>query len=47
VIRQNDWLDASPATVEASRQTAILEAVADGVLVTDPTNHITFVNPSG
>ncbi len=32
--------------VEASRQTAILEAVADGVLVTDPTNHITFVNPS-
>ena len=32
--------------VEASRQTAILEAVADGVLVTDPTNQITFVNAS-
>jgi PAS domain S-box-containing protein len=32
--------------VEASRQTAILEAVADGVLVTDPTNNITFVNAS-
>jgi PAS domain S-box-containing protein len=32
--------------VEASRQTAILEAVADGVLVTDPSNTITFVNPS-
>lgn len=32
--------------VEASRQTAILEAVADGVLVTDPANHITFVNAS-
>jgi PAS domain S-box-containing protein len=33
--------------VEASRQTAILEAVADGVLVTDPLNHITFMNSSG
>lgn len=32
--------------VEASRQTAILEAVADGVLVTDPGNFITFVNES-
>jgi PAS domain S-box-containing protein len=32
--------------VEASRQTAILEAVADGVLVTDSSNHITFVNVS-
>ncbi len=32
--------------VEASRQTAILEAVADGVLVTDPGNSITFVNAS-
>jgi PAS domain S-box-containing protein len=32
--------------VEASRQTAILEAVADGVIVTDAMNHITFVNPS-
>jgi PAS domain S-box-containing protein len=32
--------------MEASRQTAILEAVADGVLVTDPSNHITFVNAS-
>ena len=32
--------------VEASRQTAILEAVADGVLVTDPNNFITFVNAS-
>lgn len=32
--------------VEASRQTAILEAVADGVLVTDPNNFITFVNES-
>ena len=32
--------------VEASRQTAILEAVADGVLVTDPGNFITFVNAS-
>lgn len=32
--------------VEASRQTAILEAVADGVLVTDPNNFITFVNVS-
>jgi PAS domain S-box-containing protein len=32
--------------VEASRQTAILEAVADGVLVTDPLNKISFVNAS-
>jgi PAS domain S-box-containing protein len=32
--------------VEASRQQAILEAVADGVLVTDPDNKITFVNSS-
>jgi PAS domain S-box-containing protein len=32
--------------VEASRQTAILEAVADGVLVTDPGNKITFANAS-
>ncbi len=32
--------------MEASRQTAILEAVADGVLVTDPANQITFVNAS-
>jgi PAS domain S-box-containing protein len=32
--------------VEASRQQAILEAVADGVLVTDAENHITFVNNS-
>lgn len=32
--------------MEASRQTAILEAVADGVLVTDPHNRITFVNAS-
>jgi len=32
--------------MEASRQTAILEAVADGVLVTDPMNQITFVNAS-
>ena len=32
--------------VEASRQTAILEAVADGVLVTDPGNFITFINAS-
>lgn len=32
--------------IEASRQTAILEAVADGVLVTDSLNHITFVNAS-
>ncbi len=32
--------------VEASRQQAILEAVADGVLVTDAGNMITFVNPS-
>jgi GAF domain-containing protein/nitrogen-specific signal transduction histidine kinase len=32
--------------VEASRQHAILEAVADGVLVTDPNNEITFLNSS-
>jgi len=32
--------------VEASRQKAILEAVADGVLVTDPANIITFLNSS-
>lgn len=32
--------------MEASRQTAILEAVADGVLVTDPANQISFVNAS-
>jgi len=32
--------------MEASRQTAILEAVADGVLVTDSANMITFVNAS-
>ncbi|MFH2102825.1 MAG: GAF domain-containing protein [Chloroflexota bacterium] len=32
--------------VEASRQKAILEAVADGVVVTDPDNKINFVNPS-
>lgn len=32
--------------VEASRQQAILEAVADGVLVTDASNVITFINPS-
>ncbi len=32
--------------MEASRQQAILEAVADGVLVTDPSNIITFVNAS-
>jgi len=32
--------------MEASRQTAILEAVADGVLVTDPANQIAFVNAS-
>lgn len=32
--------------VEASRQTAILEAVADGVIVTDPANKISFVNAS-
>ncbi len=32
--------------VEASRQTAILEAVADGVVVTDSSNYITFINPS-
>jgi len=32
--------------VEASRSQAILEAVADGVLVTGPDNRITFVNTS-
>ncbi|HTX92503.1 MAG TPA: GAF domain-containing protein [Anaerolineales bacterium] len=32
--------------VEASRQQAILEAVADGVLVTDPSNEIAFLNSS-
>lgn len=32
--------------MEASRQTAILEAVADGVLVTNSSNDISFVNPS-
>jgi PAS domain S-box-containing protein len=32
--------------VEASRQQAILEAVADGVLVTDADNRITFINSS-
>jgi GAF domain-containing protein/nitrogen-specific signal transduction histidine kinase len=32
--------------VEASRQQAILEAVADGVLVTDGENHINFINAS-
>jgi PAS domain S-box-containing protein len=32
--------------MDASRQQAILEAVADGVLVTDPDNKITFVNAS-
>lgn len=32
--------------VEASRQQAILEAVADGVLVTDAGNEITFLNSS-
>jgi GAF domain-containing protein len=32
--------------VEASRQQAILEAVADGVLVTDPANQINFINLS-
>jgi PAS domain S-box-containing protein len=31
---------------EASRSTAILESVADGVLVTGPDNRITFVNSS-
>jgi len=31
---------------EASRSQAILEAVADGVLVTGPDNHITFLNSS-
>ena len=32
--------------MEASRQTAILEAVADGILVTDSANKINFVNDS-
>jgi len=32
--------------VESSRQTAILEAVADGVLVTNPANEIDFLNAS-
>ncbi|MDI6769399.1 MAG: GAF domain-containing protein [Anaerolineales bacterium] len=32
--------------VEASRQQAILEAVADGVLVTDANNEINFINSS-
>ncbi|MFN3491187.1 MAG: sensor histidine kinase, partial [Anaerolineales bacterium] len=32
--------------IEASRSQAILEAVADGVLVTGPDNRITFVNTS-
>ncbi len=32
--------------MEASRQTAILEAVADGVLVTNSANTISFINPS-
>ncbi len=32
--------------MEASRQTAILEAVADGVLVTNSSNTISFANPS-
>lgn len=32
--------------IEASRSRAILEAVADGVLVTDASNHITLVNAS-
>ncbi len=32
--------------IEASRSRAILEAVADGVLVTDATNRITLVNAS-
>jgi len=32
--------------VEASRSRGILEAVADGVLVTDPNNEITLFNPS-
>ena len=32
--------------MEASRQTAILSAVADGVLVTNSSNTISFVNPS-
>jgi PAS domain S-box-containing protein len=32
--------------IEASRQQAILEAVADGVVVTDPGNEITFLNRS-
>ena len=32
--------------VEASRMRAILEAVADGILVTDPRGRVTLVNPS-
>jgi PAS domain S-box-containing protein len=32
--------------VESSRQTAILESVADGVLVTNANNEIDFLNPS-
>lgn len=32
--------------IESSRQTAILEAVADGILVTDANNKITFTNVS-
>ena len=32
--------------VEASRMRAILEAVADGILVTDPKGQVTLVNPS-
>ena len=32
--------------IEASRSRAILEAVADGVLVTDSTNHVTLFNSS-
>jgi PAS domain S-box-containing protein len=32
--------------IESNRSRAILEAVADGVLVTDATNRITLVNPS-
>ncbi len=32
--------------IEASRMRAILEAVADGILVTDPKGRVTLVNPS-
>ena len=32
--------------IEASRMRAILEAVADGILVTDPRGQVTLVNPS-